>query len=727
MTILEALIQLRDDLKLWCINNFNHKLNKNLGTEENGKFLKVDSNGDIIASLDGIPIIDQTLSISGAAADAKVVGDKIAELEKYVTPQKYGAKADGVTDDTIAIQTALDENDVVYFPKGNYKITQITLNKNNHLIGDSRYLSKVISDETEFCLIVPQEADHTIIEHIGFSSGIQIGAVGTANVQDMNTRILNVAVTGGYGVYITQRGGIYDTVNVANSFLGFDIDGTDNVLTNCTVAMVKSDGYHIINANNTISNSKAFCCGLEQYGVGFYVGGAFSRIYNCEAQQNKYENYFLQNCNGSVIQGCVSDGAFYGADGDGTYTHHEFGTVKIGSIFMHNVSNSVVDVTVINGSIFNSIPCSVNYAIVSKYPAMLHGNSISLSKYDRNNYQCDVSSFDPKLIALDNKLSLDGIDYTDYFSAIQKEDALTFEIAAGNTSNKAKEIKIPNYVEKVYIYTGEVSDKSILVNSWCDIMTVTVKNGSKTWKNTSMNAFSSKSTICIDVAEFLSTLDYDTISEVYIRFIISGNGQNTEEKTFVIEDIRIAYEYSEYNSWKQERAYVNNSVATKANLDHTHIASEITDLSIETGSWTPEVNLASLTGSNLGIYFGRYIKINDMVTVIFTVSCDVNASSDVDDYLCILGSSLPYAPSSSCKIYAGGGHVDGLYTNETTHPNATFNGWAIDTFHDNNIFARTLLKETTDDVTKHIGAYMYCATDSNIYLSGSITYKIETE
>lgn len=28
MTILEALIQLRDDIKLWCINNFNQKLNK---------------------------------------------------------------------------------------------------------------------------------------------------------------------------------------------------------------------------------------------------------------------------------------------------------------------------------------------------------------------------------------------------------------------------------------------------------------------------------------------------------------------------------------------------------------------------------------------------------------------------------------------------------------------------------------------------------------------------
>ena len=50
MTILEALKQLRDDLKLWCINNFNNKLNKNLGTENTGKVLAVDENGDIVAS-----------------------------------------------------------------------------------------------------------------------------------------------------------------------------------------------------------------------------------------------------------------------------------------------------------------------------------------------------------------------------------------------------------------------------------------------------------------------------------------------------------------------------------------------------------------------------------------------------------------------------------------------------------------------------------------------------
>lgn len=71
-------------------------------------------------------VVDPTLSLSGAAADAKVTGDRLDLLENYVTPQMFGAKADGVTDDTAAIQLMF--NNVagvgkVYFPHGNYLTT----------------------------------------------------------------------------------------------------------------------------------------------------------------------------------------------------------------------------------------------------------------------------------------------------------------------------------------------------------------------------------------------------------------------------------------------------------------------------------------------------------------------------------------------------------------------------------------------------------------------------
>jgi hypothetical protein len=50
MNILQALTRLRDDIKTWCINNLNTKLNKNLGTVEKDKILIVNANGDIVTT-----------------------------------------------------------------------------------------------------------------------------------------------------------------------------------------------------------------------------------------------------------------------------------------------------------------------------------------------------------------------------------------------------------------------------------------------------------------------------------------------------------------------------------------------------------------------------------------------------------------------------------------------------------------------------------------------------
>lgn len=55
------------------------------------------------------------------------IDNSFESLWNYVTPQMYGAVADGVTDDTVAVQAALDSGKNVYFPEGRYKVTQ-TLN-----------------------------------------------------------------------------------------------------------------------------------------------------------------------------------------------------------------------------------------------------------------------------------------------------------------------------------------------------------------------------------------------------------------------------------------------------------------------------------------------------------------------------------------------------------------------------------------------------------------------
>lgn len=61
--------------------------------------------------------------------DKQVIDQSISrlseEISKYntITPQMFGAVADGVADDTVAVQTALDTGNIIYFPPGRYKVT----------------------------------------------------------------------------------------------------------------------------------------------------------------------------------------------------------------------------------------------------------------------------------------------------------------------------------------------------------------------------------------------------------------------------------------------------------------------------------------------------------------------------------------------------------------------------------------------------------------------------
>lgn len=55
-----------------------------------------------------------------------ILGTEFEHIKFFVTPQMFGAKGDGLTNDTNAIEKAinsLQEGDVLYFPKGTYLMT----------------------------------------------------------------------------------------------------------------------------------------------------------------------------------------------------------------------------------------------------------------------------------------------------------------------------------------------------------------------------------------------------------------------------------------------------------------------------------------------------------------------------------------------------------------------------------------------------------------------------
>ena len=74
-------------------------------------------------AIGGKAAIDHTHPEYVSEDELHVVIDNIEDvLGSVAIPQQYGAMGDGVTDDTAAIQAAIDDNDLIYFPQGTYII-----------------------------------------------------------------------------------------------------------------------------------------------------------------------------------------------------------------------------------------------------------------------------------------------------------------------------------------------------------------------------------------------------------------------------------------------------------------------------------------------------------------------------------------------------------------------------------------------------------------------------
>jgi hypothetical protein len=142
------------------------------------------------------------------AGSSTVLRTAQAKLRETVSVKDFGAVGDGVTDDTAAIQAALDASKSVYFPEGIYALAdQIVLNTAQKLTGDG-YASVLLSTGTNKHIVYGNNVDNIEIDSLFFKGN----ATGTG-VAGHGIRLLNAE-------YINIHDCYFDTIGNVTGFAG---------------------------------------------------------------------------------------------------------------------------------------------------------------------------------------------------------------------------------------------------------------------------------------------------------------------------------------------------------------------------------------------------------------------------------------------------------------------------------------------------------------------------
>lgn len=279
----------------------------------------------------------------GALTEAKFTDDlKLHTLKDYVTPEMFGAKGDGVTDDTAAIQTALNDGKRLVFENGDYLVSDTLVVPSDIVIEVKN--AKITSLSTENKKYIFHIDNKVNVKILGYNGSlimskpdtVQQACVSISNSENVLISGLILSKAGGDGVIV---GG---TTNTPSK----NID-----VSNCVIDNNYRNGVSIVGGVNGVYIHD--CVVKNTGGTSPQLGidvETWSSLYLNE-NIHIYNNRFSNNVNGDLT-------IFEYTKGVKVYNNHFDGNV---SVKINTQYNGVEDANPTDISFNNNIFESHHY------------------------------------------------------------------------------------------------------------------------------------------------------------------------------------------------------------------------------------------------------------------------------------------------------------------------------------------------------------------------------
>jgi hypothetical protein len=231
-----------------------------------------------------------------------------------VNVKRFGAKGDGMTDDTTAFLTAIQncpKGGNLYIPYGNYVISQmLVFNKNMSVSGSN------IQDDTQNNIPLTGSI-LSFTSNVPLECAIKINADGVHidNVFINNNSTVKTNIPVGLKV-LPFIGGVVWNIDLRNLYIknftqhGFYAEGLlVSSLQHCFASDCGNGFYLVGGTDNGTSVKFDSCWALKNSGYGFYLNTYYYTSFaNCASDANNI-GYWLANCKGITMTSCGIEGS----------------------------------------------------------------------------------------------------------------------------------------------------------------------------------------------------------------------------------------------------------------------------------------------------------------------------------------------------------------------------------------------------------------------------------